>query len=438
MGLVRSRKKKLLLVIIPILVMAVAAPALGAVNDPDFPIQWGLQKVQAEPSWATSTGRGVVVAVLDTGIDFGHPEFAGKSAGSFNCYNDPCTEQAGDFEGHGTSVAGVIAAITNNDEGVASVAPDAKILSVRVCGGAGGGQASCHGGAVSRGIELAAGRGAKVINMSLGNIVPGTNTLFGSDDYQDAANKGAVIVVSSGNQGEQPISSYALAGDLLLVVGATGPNDEVADYTQGSANEADIDLYAPGGNGCSGVSNCITTTARRGEPPHSGGPKYRGVQGTSFAAPHVAGVAAQLRCLGKSVAQTQSMIKSTVDRPNNIPRLNAAKAVGAPAGATCAANFPVSTAGGSTAKPTQGATGGGAKPGQGQAPAGAPAGAPTQGQPGAPAADQNPTAGEIAKEAEEKKSNKTLINVLIGAVLVAAIGAWYGYSKWKAARAPAD
>lgn len=301
-----------------------------ASNDPLFGQQWGLHRIEAERAWgAAASGDGVVVAVIDTGVDFGHPDLVGKSAGALNAIQrkeSSCESAPGDNNGHGTQVAGIIAANANDGHGIASAAPGARILSVKAldCRGAG------YISDVSNGIRMAARNGARVINLSLGyevGIVGALfNSIFGEEEVRDfqaaineAARMGAAVVAAAGNDALQ--SSYA-GMENVLVVGASGPEDEAAFYSSSGA-----EVIAPGGNapgGCGGrLERCIATTARGGG--------HAAVQGTSFSAPHIAGVAALLFRQGHNAPEVRSAVLATADSVPAGPRVNAARVVGAPA-----------------------------------------------------------------------------------------------------------
>ncbi|MPZ74724.1 MAG: S8 family serine peptidase, partial [Nitriliruptorales bacterium] len=193
------------------------APAAGAdsstPNDPLWDQQWGPKQVNAPDAWAASTGDGTVIAVVDSGVDLTHPDLAGQlvSGATFvGCAEDgPCGDgdwasggqEAGEPDPHGTHVAGIAAAATDNGVGVAGVAPDAKIMPVKVLGEDGGTFEE-----VAAGIRYATDNGADVINLSLGAI-PGVQVLEITGLIGDAkeaiayANgKGVTVVVAAGNE----------------------------------------------------------------------------------------------------------------------------------------------------------------------------------------------------------------------------------------------
>lgn len=394
--------------------LVAATPALGAINDVIYSEQWGLQQIRAEQAWASSTGRGVVVAVLDTGVDFGHPDLGGKSAGSYTCIQGNCRQDSpGDPHGHGTHVAGIIGAVTNNDIGVASVAPDATIMAIKVCPGQ-----SCDGDAVSRALRFATDQGASVINMSLGSILPVFNTIDWKEDLNYAWRNGVVVVASAGNNA-QIMTSYA-ASEGTVVVGATGPNDERAAYSSGTF---DVTLYAPGGNASGSCTSgtCIISTWK--------GRAYQAAQGTSMAAPHVAGVAAQLVCLGHDNRATVNRMIETADQTSAGRRVNAAKAVSTAGTGRCAAQFSAGT--------SQRPAPGGASP-AGQQPAQTlqPGQKQEQEERGQEPEiqEQNSEEETAAVAGEEEGGNKTL-NLIVAASLGTLLAGWIGWSTFKASRA---
>ncbi|SDZ17837.1 Subtilase family protein [Micromonospora pattaloongensis] len=189
-----------------------AAPAWAASDDPLYGKQWGLQQLHAEQAWRTSTGAGVIIAVVDTGVDLGHPDFAGKlvpGATFVDCGSASCGN--GDWRGpdgvadpedtHGSHVAGIAAAATGNGVGIAGVAPDARIMPIKVLEQGAGSFAD-----IAAGIRYAADHGAQVVNLSLGGL-PGTQalTLTGlvsdvTDAIAYASGKGVAVIAAAGNE----------------------------------------------------------------------------------------------------------------------------------------------------------------------------------------------------------------------------------------------
>ena len=209
----------------------VGSPLVGARAAPpsnDYfwdhpPVQWGLLQVGAPAAWTASTGAGVTVGVVDSGIDAAHEDLAGKVVDGADCVGsngNPALCQPGgtaDSNGHGTHVAGIIAAITNNGIGVASMAPDAHLVVARVVGTDGSGSDSD----VGAGIRWVVDHGASVVNLSLGAEAT-SRVAFGpgfSSGVEYAWSHGAVPVVAAGNSAQTPNF-----GSLhMIVVAATTP-----------------------------------------------------------------------------------------------------------------------------------------------------------------------------------------------------------------------
>lgn len=232
--------------------------------------QWAPRRIGAESAWDESRGAGVKIAILDTGVDLGHPDLSGKldTANDHDFVNNDSV--ASDDNGHGTHCAGIAAAVTNNGVGVAGMAPDATILPVKVLDQNGNGSSAI----LAEGIRWATDKGAGVISASLGGSEP-LQALKDAVDY--ARSKGVVVVAAVGNHNSSVYYPAAYPG--VIAVGATDTNDARAAY---SNKGPELDLMAPGGGGASG----IVSTVRGGY-----GEKY----GTSMAAPHVAGVVALMR-----------------------------------------------------------------------------------------------------------------------------------------------
>lgn len=267
-------------------------------NDPYFSLQWGLNNsndadIDAPEAWDVSRGNSVKVAVLDTGIDCDHEDLAGKVVASAN-FTTSVT--ADDLFGHGTHVAGIIAAVTNNSKGVAGVAPNCVLMNVKVLDDQGNGYYSW----IANGIVWAANNGAKVINMSLAGPAP-SSTLKQAIDY--AWRKGAVIVAAAGNDGTNA-PSYPAYYDKCIAVAATDQNDQRASFSEYGSW---VDVSAPGVNILSTLPNHANAL---------GVNNYGYMSGTSMATPFVSGVAALVWATpyGKSNSSVVSRIENTADR----------------------------------------------------------------------------------------------------------------------------
>ncbi len=245
-----------------------AAPAA----DPELP--WGVRRVNAPAAWARTQGDGVRVAVIDTGIDSDHPELRGAVAGGWNAVDPKNRDSYKDDQGHGTHVAGTIAA-AKNGAGVVGVAPKAKLFAVKVLDADGNGSFSD----VIAGIDWCAKNRIQVANMSLGADE-------GSEPLRKAVAKatqaGVAIVAAAGNSGG-PVSfpgSYPEA----IAVSASDSSDKLAEF---SSRGPQVALIAPG-------------VAIKSLAPGGG---YATHDGTSMAAPHVAGLAALAVASGAKTPQ---------------------------------------------------------------------------------------------------------------------------------------
>ncbi|ADG83165.1 S8 family serine peptidase [Thermincola potens] len=238
-------------------------------RDPMYFRQWALKKINAEQGWNITQGRkSVIIAVLDTGVDVNHPDLRNKLVPGTNTVNPLKSNR--DDDGHGTHVAGIAAAVSNNGIGIAGVAGNCKIMPVKVFDYWGGSDIS-----VADGIIWAADHGANVINMSFGTMA---NSTMLNEAIEYARKKGVIMVAAAGNWANQYIS-YPAALSQVIAVSATDKNDKLADF---SSYGPEIDVCAPGEK--------IFSTYW---DPHKGS-TYGELSGTSMAAPQVAGLAALL------------------------------------------------------------------------------------------------------------------------------------------------
>ncbi len=243
-------------------------------NDPLYPQQWGMPMIGANKMWDILKGDSrLIVAVIDTGVDYNHEDLAAvNEALGYDFVNNDAN--AMDDNGHGTHVAGIIAATMNNNKGVVGVAPNVTVMPVKVCNRFG----SCWTSDIADGIRWAADHGAKILSISLGGPLPDSQT---SDATKYAVlTKGALVIAAAGNSGlEQP--SYPGAYPWVLAIGALGYNGNRATYSQYGSF---LDLTAPGGSNDGISTHDIVSTYP--------GNRYVYMAGTSMATPHASGVAA--------------------------------------------------------------------------------------------------------------------------------------------------
>jgi serine protease len=309
--------------------------AFAAPTDPMYAQQWHYFEpvggLNLPTAWDLSTGSGVVVAVIDTGVR-PHADLAANLLDGYDFISDTtmahdgdgrdadaqdpgdgCTSGASSW--HGTHVAGTIAAVANNGLGVAGVAWNAKILPVRVLGCGGG-----YNSDIADGMVWAAGSSvggisppsqpAKVLNLSLGGQSPCSSTLQYAINAARA--KGAVVVVAAGNS-NLAASKFSPANCKgVITVAATGRAGGKAPYSNFGP---EVDVAAPGGNMSTGAANGILSTRNNGGVS-PGSDSYDFLQGTSMATPHVAGVAALMLARNSSLTpdEIEVLLKSNTRR----------------------------------------------------------------------------------------------------------------------------
>jgi subtilisin family serine protease len=291
------------------------AYAFETPNDPDFGKQWGLTKVQAPAAWDLSTGNSsTVIAIIDTGIDASHPDLAGKLVAGYDFVDGD--DDPHDENGHGTHVAGIAAAATNNSIGVAGMNWNARIMPVRVLDAGGSGPNTD----IVKGINWAYQHGAKVINLSLGGT---TYQQIMQDAINDAHDAGSLVVAAMGNCRTYdppacPVANptnYPAAYDNVMAVAATGPNDLFAPYSQYGTH---CDISAPGGAMTSyhdpaGIYSTMPTYPVYLTTNYSYYRDYDFLNGTSQATPFVSGLAALVWALNSSLPpdQVQQIIEDS-------------------------------------------------------------------------------------------------------------------------------
>src|SRR6478752_2612488 len=304
-------------------------------NDPRYSEQWDFTAangMRIPGAWDVSTGSGSTVAVIDTGIT-AHPDLDANVLPGYDFVSDATAardgngrdanaQDQGDWYAagecgqtaasnsswHGTHVAGTIAAVTGNATGVAGVAPNAKILPVRVLAKCGGSLSDiadaiiwASGGTVS-GVPANANP-AKVINMSLGGSGACGTTYQAAIDA--AVSRGTTVVVAAGNSNQDASGFRPANCNSVVTVAASNPSGTLSYYSNCGAT---VDLTAPGGDTSVSGGGILSTINTGTTTP--GGAGYASYQGTSMATPHVAGLVALMKA--KSPALTPAQVESTL------------------------------------------------------------------------------------------------------------------------------
>ena len=254
-------------------------------NDPlyDNLNSWSLSRIAAPAAWSLTTGSStIIIAILDSGVDATHPDLASQIVSGWNIYEN--NSDTSDVQGHGTAVAGVAAAASNNALGVTSVAWGCRIMPIRITDSSGMAPES----AIANGLTWAADHGARIANVSF--YVTGSRTISSAARYFQ--NRGGVVVAAAGNYG---VSETASNDQYVITVGATDQSDNLYPWSNRGNN---LDLVAPGS---------VYTTARFG--------MYGVGGGTSYASPTVAGVAALVLSMNATLTgrQVENVLKLNAD-----------------------------------------------------------------------------------------------------------------------------
>jgi len=321
------------------------ARAMLTPNDPTYPLQWAHSNTgqaiayngsnvgtadcdtDTPEAWDLQTGaNAVIVAIIDTGVDTGHPEFAGRVVAGYDYVNNDSNPS--DDNGHGTSCAGIAVGGGNNAQGVAGVAWGSRLMALKVLDATGNGAYT----AVANGVTFAADNGAKILSLSLGG--PASSTLQTAVNY--AVNtRGCAMFAATGN-GNASSLDYPAAYSNVISVGALSPCNQRksttscdGEYWWGSNYGTGIDFLAPGAR--------IHTTDIRGSGGFGSGDYIPDFNGTSSATPHAAGIGALVLSQNAALTNTglltvlqnncDDMGTAGFDTQTGYGRMNAQRAV---------------------------------------------------------------------------------------------------------------
>ncbi len=363
----RGTHRILIAVVLAWSAIAVSARPAHATTDAYWARQWAPSQIGAPDAWPLTTGSGVRIGVVDTGVDLEHEDLADKIVASTSCIGAAgnaasCRGSGQDDNGHGTAVASIAAAITDNGKGIAGVAPGAELVVARSLTGDGRGGAVGAPEDVLAGIDWVVARGARIVNLSLGpdgGAGPRPGPL--AQAIARAWARGAIPVVAAGNGA--PRGGRSAYADLdAVVVGASHRDGSAAPYSE-SLSGTKWGLLAPGGAGGDPSSpgflaqNVVSAAWVDGRSN-----SYGAVSGTSIAAPHVSGALALL--LAQGLSRQEAIRRMLASADDSQPcgdgchgRLDVSRAVGAARGGSTP---PTVASGDSASAPEEARPGGGA------------------------------------------------------------------------------
>lgn len=250
---------------------------------------WGVKRIGAPEAWGRNRGKGVKVAVIDTGVNLRHPDLEGAVAGGVNLFDEQAPPM--DDNGHGTHVAGIIAA-RDNKIGVVGVAPEAELYVLKAFDSQGSGRVSY----IISGLEWCVQNGVKLVNMSFG----GTENRALGRAVQAALDAGLLLVAAAGNDGSGNSVNFPASYPGVMAVSASTADDELASFSSWGPQ---VDIMAPGAK--------ILSTYQRG---------YKELSGTSMATPHVTGAAALVWAAEPRLSATRvsDRLKQTAKKVPNL------------------------------------------------------------------------------------------------------------------------
>ena len=281
--------------------------------NPPFDYQWGLKKINMEPVWEETKGdSNLLIAVIDTGVDQNHADLAGKVISGYNFVSS--NNNTMDDNAHGTHVSGIIAALTNNNIGVAGVNPQSKILAIKGLDNNGSGSVT----SLAASIDYARINGVRVINASWGAMGESPTLKLAVDQ---AVNSGVVFVAAAGNDGADSRNFIPAKYRNVIAVGASDTDDRITNFS----NIIGLDLVAPGGNSTTDTVNFRNILSLKTSSPNANNPnltigtQYLRLAGTSMAAPFVAGAVSMLLSSNPTFSpeQVRSLFRTTAYKENN-------------------------------------------------------------------------------------------------------------------------